>query len=82
MRTAKLGPSDVLFLCSDGLVEACPEESDEPFGFERLESSLARHAGKTPREMRDAILADVEAYCGHPAREDDLTILVLRLPAD
>lgn len=82
VRTAKLGPSDVIFLCSDGLVEACAEESDEPFGFDRLESSLSRHAEKTPREMRDAILADVQAYCGHRHRDDDLTLLVLRLPPD
>ena len=82
VRNAKLGPSDVVFLCSDGLVEACPETSDEPFGFDRLEASLSRHSGKTPAQLRDAVLDDVRAYCGERPWDDDLTLLVLRLPAD
>ncbi len=81
VRTSKLAPGDAIFLYSDGLVEATPEASDEPFGFERLEASLGRHAAKPPGEMRDAVLADVEAYTGEHPREDDLTVLVLRLPA-
>jgi hypothetical protein len=36
-RVAKLGPGDVVFLCSDGLVEARREGSEEHFGFERVE---------------------------------------------
>jgi len=81
VRTARLAPSDAIFLCSDGLVEACPGESAEPFGFDRLEASLRRHAGRPPGEMRDGVLADLVGYLGRRPWEDDLTILVLRLPA-
>src|SRR6185295_6796120 len=43
-RRVALAPGDFLFLCSDGLVEARPEGSDDLYGFDRLEESLARHA--------------------------------------
>jgi hypothetical protein len=79
-RTAKLSPGDTLFLFSDGVVEARREGSDEMFGFERLEESLARHAGRGPEGLRDGILADVARFTSNAPREDDQTILVLRLP--
>jgi sigma-B regulation protein RsbU (phosphoserine phosphatase) len=79
-RTARLAPGDTLFLFSDGLVEARPEGSDQLYGFERLEQSLARHAHESVEKLRDAILADVESHAGHGLREDDQTVLVLRLP--
>lgn len=79
-RTTKLAPGDTLFLFSDGLVEARPEGSDQLFGFERLEQSLARHARLGAERLRDAVLEDVVRYSGNAPREDDQTILVLRLP--
>ncbi|HYN22534.1 MAG TPA: PP2C family protein-serine/threonine phosphatase, partial [Thermoanaerobaculia bacterium] len=79
-RTARLTPGDTLFLFSDGLIEARPEGSDQLYGFERLEQSLARHAQRSVEGLRDGILADVETYAGEGLQEDDQTILVLRLP--
>lgn len=79
-RAAHLEPGDLLFLFSDGLVEARREASDEPFGFERLEQSLARHAAAGVEGLRDGILEDVEEFTAHAPREDDQTILVLQLP--
>ena len=79
-NTAKLSPGDTLFLFSDGVVEARREGSDELFGFERLEESLARHAGRGPEGLRDGILGDVTRFTSNAPREDDQTILVLRLP--
>ena len=79
-RTVKLRAADVLFLFSDGLVEARPEDGTEPFGFDRLEESLARHHGKDVESLRDAVLADVRRHTRNAPREDDQTVLVLRLP--
>ena len=79
-HTAKLSPGDTLFLFSDGVIEARREGSDEMFGFERLEESLARHASRGPEGLRDGVLADVARFTGNAPREDDQTILVLRLP--
>ncbi|HET9210608.1 MAG TPA: PP2C family protein-serine/threonine phosphatase [Thermoanaerobaculia bacterium] len=79
-RTARLSPGDTLFLFSDGVVEARREGSDDLFGFERLEESLARHTGRGPEGLRDGVLADVARFTGDAPREDDQTIVVLRLP--
>jgi hypothetical protein len=79
-RTKLLEPGDTLFLFSDGLVEAHPEVTEEPFGFDRLEQSLARHAHRGVEGLRDGVLADVVRYTGAIPREDDQTLLVLRLP--
>jgi len=86
-RSARLQAGDTLFLFSDGLVEARSpagpgDRGDgEEFGFERLEESLARHAARTVEGLRDGVLADVQRFTGNSPREDDQTILVLRLPA-
>lgn len=79
-HTARLAPGDTIFLFSDGLVEARREGSEDLFGFERLEQSLARHAARGPEGLRDGVLADVTRFTGDAPREDDQTILVLRLP--
>jgi hypothetical protein len=80
VRTAKLAPGDTLFLFSDGVVEARREGNDEMFGFDRLEASLARHVGRGPEETRDGVLGDVAKFTAGAPREDDQTIVVLRLP--
>ena len=79
-RSKDLDPGDSLFLFSDGVVEARSERLDEPFGFERLEQSLARHAHRGVEGLRDGVLEDVVRFTGQVPREDDQTILVLRLP--
>ncbi len=79
-HTARLSPGDTLFLFSDGVVEARREGSDDMFGFERLEASLARHSGGGVEAVRDGVLADVARFTVDAPREDDQTILVLRLP--
>ncbi len=81
LRTSKLQVGDAIFMYSDGLVEATPEGSDDQFGFDRLEESLRRHASKSPMQLRDAVLGDVERFTRTQVRDDDLTVLVLRLPA-
>jgi hypothetical protein len=78
-RVARLEAGDTVFLCSDGLIEACKEGSDEPFGFDRLESILSQVAGNGAGVVRDRVLAAVEEWLGDAPREDDLTLLVLRL---
>lgn len=79
-RAVRLSPGDTLFLFSDGLIEARAEGSEELFGFERLEASLARNTGRGVERLRDGVLADVTRFTGHAPREDDQTILVLGLP--
>jgi serine phosphatase RsbU (regulator of sigma subunit) len=86
-REVVLEPGDCLFFASDGLVEFRRLGGEEPFGFERLERSLARAGGRGAAALRDAVLHDLERFIGSGtrvdlescAREDDLTILVVQL---
>ena len=80
VRASRLESGDLLFLFSDGVVEAREEGSDELFGFERLEESLRRHADAGVTGLRDGVLADLDLFSGSGPREDDLTVLVLELP--
>ncbi len=75
-----LAVGETLVLLSDGVIEARPEGSAELYGFERLTRSLERHAGKSVDQIRDGILADVARFTGPAPREDDQTLLVLRVP--
>lgn len=79
-RSARLRAGDYLFLFSDGVVEARAENSDELFGFDRLEASLRRHGGAGVTPLRDGVLADLERFTRGSQREDDLTVLVLQIP--
>ncbi len=78
-RAAKVAPGDALFLFSDGLVEARGTKTEESYGFERLEASLARHAAGSVEALQRGVLADLLRFTGAMPREDDLTILVLRV---
>jgi len=79
-KLARLESGDLVFLCSDGLIEARREDSDEYFGFDRLERLLAQWAGHGATVLRDAVLKELRLFTGDAPREDDLTLLVLRLP--
>jgi len=79
-RTMPLAVGDRLFLFSDGVVEARREDTDELFGFERLAESLKRHAAEDPAGLRDGVLGDLRQFAGTGPREDDQTIVVLRIP--
>jgi hypothetical protein len=79
-RMVKLHDGDTLFLFSDGVIEARKEGTEEVFGFDRLEKVLAGNTHLNVEKLRDMVLHEVERFTGHSPREDDQTILVLRLP--
>jgi len=75
-----LEAGDSLVLLSDGVVEAHPEGDEEPFGFQRLSESLSRHVGGGPQALLRGVLADLELFTRRAPREDDVTVVALRLP--
>lgn len=72
-----LEPSDALVLYSDGIVEAMNAAREE-YGEERLVSTIERGDHLDAAALRDAILADVQAFVGGAAAHDDMTLLVVR----
>ncbi|MEM9593049.1 MAG: SpoIIE family protein phosphatase, partial [Acidobacteriota bacterium] len=75
----ELGPGDALFLFSDGLLESCAGNGDEPFGYNRLEESLRRYAGGSAQDLLAGVLQEVADFAGAGSPDDDVTLLVLRL---
>jgi len=62
---------------SDGIREAMRDD-DEIFGVERIAAGLARRRSCPLIEVADGIFADVNAFTGAAAYDDDATLLLLR----
>ena len=76
-ETAEWRPGDLLVFYSDGITEAGnPEE--ELYGEERLKAIISASLSSSPDEIKQAVLADLEAYrCGTPA-DDDVTLVIAK----
>ena len=72
-----LREGDAIVYLSDGIVEAQNELGD-PFGFDQLESLLARQEDRSPAAIRDTILSAVAVHSGSRPADDDRTVMVLR----
>jgi len=73
-----LGAGDTLLFSTDGIVEAF-DPSGSQYGNRRLRSQLLRHGKSSARELCVGLRHDLDAHCEGRAREDDLTLLVVRL---
>jgi serine phosphatase RsbU (regulator of sigma subunit) len=75
---ARLEEGDLLFIFTDGVVEAV-NSADEEYGESRLLSCL----GNGQRESADAtlkrIMTDVSSFVGYARQYDDITAFVLRV---
>ncbi|MFT3696327.1 MAG: SpoIIE family protein phosphatase [Kofleriaceae bacterium] len=77
-KTTELAMGDVLVWYTDGIVE-CENETGEEYGEKRFRASVRKAAALDAGEMRDAIVADANAYFGETARKDDITMVVGRM---
>ena len=70
-------PGDILLLYTDGLVETM-NAAREQFGKERVTDLLVKNSGKPAHEIIDVLLSELNRHAGSTAREDDVTLLVLK----
>jgi serine phosphatase RsbU (regulator of sigma subunit) len=75
--TAALNPGDWLFIFTDGLVEAVNVRGEE-YGEDRFRLMIERNAAKTPSELLQATLADLDLFVGNTPQHDDVTCLFLK----
>ena len=76
-RAAKMEPGDLLFLYTDGIVEAHDQRGRE-FGLDRVRRILLDYRKRSARETAEKVLSAVREFsAGRPA-EDDQTVVVIR----
>ncbi len=76
--TFSLAPGDLFLLYSDGLVEARNMQGQE-YGEELLCRITGNSNHLSASGIKDAILADVQAFVGQAKNHDDLTCVVLKV---
>jgi phosphoserine phosphatase RsbU/P len=68
---------DVMLLYTDGIVEASNERR-EMYGEKRLVEMLKQHKKRTPREICQLILEDVQVFSRMTEYSDDKTLVAIR----
>ncbi len=76
----RLQPGDLLFIFTDGVVEAV-NDSGEEYGEARLLPCIQNAPPETSDETLRRVMADVNAFVGYARQHDDITCLVLRVTA-
>jgi len=74
---ARVRPSDVIVIYSDGITEAAGPDEDV-FGVERLQRIIADNAALPARGLTDLIFQRVEAFSRRARPHDDQTVVVVR----
>jgi sigma-B regulation protein RsbU (phosphoserine phosphatase) len=74
----QLMPGDLLFIFTDGVVEAVNEKGEE-FKEARLLASIEAAARQNASEVLARVMGDVNAFVGYARQHDDITALVLRI---
>ncbi len=78
-------PGDMLFLYTDGVTEASPDEGDvenpNMFGEERLTDLLKTLSGQPPMGILEGVRDALRAFTGRDRLKDDLTMIVVTRPS-
>ncbi|MEZ5362523.1 MAG: GAF domain-containing SpoIIE family protein phosphatase [Bryobacterales bacterium] len=75
--SVSLAPGEVLLIYSDGFSEAANARFDE-FGEQRLRELAVELRAKPAEKIIEAIVAEVQTFCGDAPQSDDMTIVVVR----
>ena len=73
----ELGPGDLFFQYTDGLVEAM-DESGEQFGEEQLFELIRRYGNSSPKQLVRIIKESLAEFSRTEQQEDDITMVALR----
>ena len=74
-----LEPGDLIVLPTDGVLEA-EDTSGEQFGEDRLRMLIEQHAHLSCAQICEHIVKGVEAFAQTKLQQDDLTVLIVRVP--
>ena len=74
--TFQTQPGDTIVLYSDGISDHMSRQGEE-YGRKRLGRLFGKICHGSPKEMVDAIFADLDAY--NSVRFDDQTVMILKV---
>jgi sigma-B regulation protein RsbU (phosphoserine phosphatase) len=77
-QTLQLQPGDIMVAYTDGVTEA-QNDFDEEFGEERLRDLIISSLQLSAAEITQKIAGEVRDWCGSRARQDDLTLVVMKV---
>jgi len=78
--TIQLHPGDLLFIFTDGLIEAI-DDADREFGEGRLLPLIAGAPHEPAAATLKRVMTEVNAYVGLARQHDDITCMILRINA-
>ena len=70
-------PGDLMVFFTDGVTEAM-NASRELFGSERLRKVVSAHAGKSAKQLLEAVVETVQSHADPDDQSDDISIFVVR----
>lgn len=76
-----LSAGSTLFLYTDGLTEA-RNSSRDFFGIDRVVQMISEFSDKSPKEIVDIVVSEVEHFSDNTEQSDDLTLLAIRYSPD
>lgn len=76
-QTFEFQPNDILFIYSDGVIEAS-NEYGQFFGEERLKKTLPKMQRLSSQSFGTRLIADIEYFIGDAPAHDDLSLLVIK----
>jgi sigma-B regulation protein RsbU (phosphoserine phosphatase) len=79
-RAATLAPGDLLFLLSDGVLEAKSADERE-LGPAAVIELVRRHRHRSAQEIVAAVIAAARDHAGVPSLADDVTVVAIRRDA-
>ncbi|HXH06751.1 MAG TPA: SpoIIE family protein phosphatase [Vicinamibacterales bacterium] len=77
-QSLRIGPGDLFVFYTDGVTEAMNRDS-ELFGEVRLRQLVEQYGHLGSAELRERIVAEVEAFTGGAAQHDDLTLILVKV---
>ncbi len=70
-------PGDVLFLYTDGIIEAKNLQGEE-YGYDRLSEVVALNGEKTAEAIKTAVIENLYEFIGSEGLDDDYTTLIIK----
>ncbi len=72
-----VGPGDILYLFTDGIVETMDPEKEQ-FGLERVAELIRKHRDRPSREICEILRREVDEFSHHAPQQDDVTMIVAK----